>query len=74
MRSWDADTRGKALAIFTLAPFAGPALGPTVAGYMSVAGVSWRWLFWVLTIFVRNHSLLHHADPVTPTAIMPRFI
>ncbi|KAB5589458.1 MFS transporter [Ceratobasidium theobromae] len=48
---WDADTRGKALAIFTLAPFAGPALGPTVAGYMSVAGVSWRWLFWVLAIF-----------------------
>ncbi|CAE7156491.1 unnamed protein product [Rhizoctonia solani] len=48
---WDADTRGKALAIFTLAPFAGPALGPTVAGYMSVAGVSWRWLFGVLAIF-----------------------
>ncbi|CCO32469.1 putative MFS-type transporter C409,08 [Rhizoctonia solani AG-1 IB] len=48
---WDADTRGKALAIFTLAPFAGPALGPTVAGYMSVAGVSWRWLFGVLSIF-----------------------
>ncbi|KAG8740384.1 hypothetical protein FRC10_004393 [Ceratobasidium sp. 414] len=48
---WDADTRGKALAIFTLAPFAGPALGPTVAGYMSVAGVSWRWVFWLLAIF-----------------------
>ncbi|CAE6450446.1 unnamed protein product [Rhizoctonia solani] len=48
---WDADTRGKALALFTLAPFAGPALGPTVAGYMSVAGVSWRWLFGVLSIF-----------------------
>ncbi|KAG8680413.1 hypothetical protein FRC11_002525, partial [Ceratobasidium sp. 423] len=48
---WDADTRGKALALFTLAPFAGPALGPTVAGYMSVAGVSWRWLFGVLAIF-----------------------
>ncbi|KAF8595800.1 MFS general substrate transporter [Ceratobasidium sp. AG-I] len=48
---WDADTRGKALALFTLAPFAGPALGPTVGGYMSVAGVNWRWLFWVLTIF-----------------------
>ncbi|KAG7450645.1 MFS general substrate transporter [Guyanagaster necrorhizus] len=48
---WDARTRGKALAIFTVAPFAGPALGPTVAGYISVAGVSWRWVFWVLTIF-----------------------
>ncbi|KAJ7596921.1 MFS general substrate transporter [Mycena floridula] len=48
---WDSRTRGKALALYTVAPFAGPALGPTVAGYLSVAGVSWRWLFWILTIF-----------------------
>ncbi|KAE9408218.1 MFS general substrate transporter [Gymnopus androsaceus JB14] len=48
---WDSKTRGKALAIFTLAPFAGPALGPTVAGFMYVSGVSWRWLFGVLAIF-----------------------
>ncbi|KIY70945.1 MFS general substrate transporter [Cylindrobasidium torrendii FP15055 ss-10] len=48
---WDARTRGKALAIFTVAPFAGPALGPTVAGFISVSGASWRWLFWVLTMF-----------------------
>ncbi|KDQ13828.1 hypothetical protein BOTBODRAFT_361706 [Botryobasidium botryosum FD-172 SS1] len=48
---WDAGTRGKAMAIFALAPFAGPALGPIVGGYMQVAGVHWRWLFWVLTMF-----------------------
>ncbi|KDQ11581.1 hypothetical protein BOTBODRAFT_35248 [Botryobasidium botryosum FD-172 SS1] len=48
---WDASTRGKAMAIFTLAPFAGPAIGPIVGGYMQVAGVHWRWLFWVLAIF-----------------------
>lgn len=48
---WDAGTRGKAMAIFALAPFAGPAIGPIVGGYMQVAGVGWRWLFWVLTIF-----------------------
>ncbi|KAL0951355.1 hypothetical protein HGRIS_008059 [Hohenbuehelia grisea] len=48
---WDAETRGKALALFTLAPFAGPALGPTVAGFLAVTGVSWRWVFWILTIF-----------------------
>ncbi|KAL5535339.1 hypothetical protein ACEPAF_3433 [Sanghuangporus sanghuang] len=48
---WDAGTRGKALALFTLAPFAGPSLGPIVGGYITTAGVSWRWLFWVLTIF-----------------------
>ena len=48
---WDANTRGKALAFFTLAPFAGPSLGPIVGGYMVVAGVSWRWVFWLLTFF-----------------------
>ncbi|KAI3622595.1 putative mfs-multidrug-resistance transporter [Moniliophthora roreri] len=48
---WDAKTRGRAMAIFTVAPFAGPALGPTVAGFLFVSGTSWRWLFWVLTLF-----------------------
>ncbi|KAI0776341.1 MFS general substrate transporter [Trametes elegans] len=48
---WDADTRGKAMALFALAPFAGPTIGPTISGFMAVAGVSWRWVFWLLTIF-----------------------
>ncbi|KAF9260712.1 MFS general substrate transporter [Marasmius fiardii PR-910] len=48
---WDAKTRGRALAVFTVAPFAGPSLGPTVAGFIYVSGTSWRWLFWVLAIF-----------------------
>ncbi|KDR85321.1 hypothetical protein GALMADRAFT_234133 [Galerina marginata CBS 339.88] len=47
---WDAKMRGKALAIFTVAPFAGPALGPTAAGFIG-DNISWRWLFWVLTAF-----------------------
>ncbi|KAH9926316.1 MFS general substrate transporter [Epithele typhae] len=48
---WDADTRGKALALFTLAPFAGPSLGPTVSGFMAVAGVKWEWVYWLQAIF-----------------------
>ncbi|KAK1233026.1 hypothetical protein PQX77_003829 [Marasmius sp. AFHP31] len=48
---WDAKTRGRALAVFTVAPFVGPALGPTVAGFIHVSGTSWRWLFWLLAIF-----------------------
>ncbi len=48
---WNADTRGKALALFTLAPFAGPTLGPIVSGFIQTSGASWRWVFWVLTIF-----------------------
>ncbi|KAF7986356.1 hypothetical protein HWV62_35362 [Athelia sp. TMB] len=48
---WDARTRGTAMALFTLSPFTGPALGPTVAGYIVLSGISWRWMFWVLSIF-----------------------
>jgi MFS family permease len=48
---WDARTRGKALALFTIAPFAGPALGPMVGGFIGVSGASWRWLYWALTMF-----------------------
>lgn len=48
---WDAKTRGIALSLFSLAPFAGPALGPIVSGFISVTGTNWRWLFWVCTIF-----------------------
>jgi MFS family permease len=48
---WDTDHRGQAMSIFSLAPFAGPSIGPIVAGYISVTGTNWRWDFWVLTIF-----------------------
>ncbi|PPQ98787.1 hypothetical protein CVT24_003345 [Panaeolus cyanescens] len=47
---WDAETRGKALAIFSVTPFAGPALGPAVAGVLG-EHADWRWVFWLLTIF-----------------------
>ncbi|KAG6819299.1 hypothetical protein H0H93_013217 [Arthromyces matolae] len=54
---WDAKTRGKALAIFTIAPFAGPALGPTAAGFLGEYA-TWRWVFWVLAIFAGVCCLL----------------
>lgn len=49
---WDPKTLGAASAIFAVAPIAGPGVGPVVAGYLAQGGVSWRWLFWILTIFV----------------------
>ena len=49
---WDAKTRGKAMLLFAVSPFAGPALGPVVSGWIAVGGASWRWIFWVLTMFV----------------------
>ncbi|KAI0074662.1 MFS general substrate transporter [Panus rudis PR-1116 ss-1] len=48
---WDANTRGIALAVFTLGPFAGPALAPIVSGFLAVGGASWVWVFWLLACF-----------------------
>ncbi|KAL4070839.1 major facilitator superfamily domain-containing protein [Scleroderma citrinum] len=48
---WDVGRLGMATAIFAVAPIAGPGVGPAVAGYLSQYDVSWRWLFWILTIF-----------------------
>lgn len=42
--------RGRSLAVATVIPYLGPALGPIVGGVMS-QHVSWPWLFWVLSIF-----------------------
>ncbi|VDC04808.1 unnamed protein product [Peniophora sp. CBMAI 1063] len=48
---WDTKTRGTAMTSYSLAPFAGPALGPTVAGWIDQSGTNWRWVFWVTTCF-----------------------
>lgn len=39
------------MALFAVAPFAGPALGPTISGAISVTGTSWRWTYYVATMF-----------------------
>ena len=49
------------MAIFTIAPFTGPALGPTVAGYVITSGLSWRWVFYIMTIFVIILFLFLHS-------------
>ncbi|RXK34710.1 polyamine transporter 1, partial [Tremella mesenterica] len=48
---WDVDRRGSAMVWFALAPFAGPSIGPIVAGFIEVSGTNWRWVFWILTMF-----------------------
>ncbi|KAI8980640.1 MFS general substrate transporter [Trametes punicea] len=55
---WDVDVRGMALSFFALAPFAGSALGPMVSGFMGVAGLSWRWVFWLSTFFTGGCLML----------------
>ncbi|KAF5506391.1 Efflux pump vrtL [Colletotrichum siamense] len=44
-----AEERGTATAIYSLAPFLGPAVGPIAAGYLTQY-MSWRWIFWTVSI------------------------
>ncbi|TIC40705.1 MFS general substrate transporter [Wallemia mellicola] len=55
---WDPKRRGIALSIFSLAPFAGPAIAPIVSGFISASGADWRILFWVLFAFAGSCTLL----------------
>ncbi|KAJ6013590.1 hypothetical protein N7540_008181 [Penicillium herquei] len=43
------ESRGRAMALWSLGPLFGPIIGPVVGGYL-VQGRNWRWVFWVLSI------------------------
>ncbi|KAK3711246.1 hypothetical protein LTR37_009840 [Vermiconidia calcicola] len=44
-----AEQRGQAIAIYSLAPLLGPAAGPVAGGFIS-QNMSWRWVFWIVSI------------------------
>ncbi|KAI6760398.1 hypothetical protein HG530_009258 [Fusarium avenaceum] len=46
---WRKEERGTATAIYSLAPFLGPAIGPIAAGYLTQY-MNWRWIFWTVSI------------------------
>lgn len=45
------DLLGVGMAIFALAPMAGPCLGPIIGGWIEVSGTHWQWVFWACGIF-----------------------
>lgn len=47
-----AESRGKAMALWSLGPLFGPIIGPVAGGYL-IEATSWRWVFWLLAIVVR---------------------
>ena len=47
---WTSEERGKAVALYTLAPVLGPSAGPLIGAWVSEK-TTWRWSFWAVTIF-----------------------
>ncbi|KAH7397700.1 major facilitator superfamily domain-containing protein [Cadophora sp. MPI-SDFR-AT-0126] len=65
---WRAEERGKAIAIYSLAPFLGPSLGP-IAGGLITQNTTWRWVFWgtsILDLFVQVLATLFLHETYKP--------
>ncbi|KAL2408158.1 MFS-rype transporter paaT [Exophiala dermatitidis] len=46
---WRNEERGVPMAVFSAAPFIGPAIGPLAGGFLGDAA-GWRWLYWIQLI------------------------
>lgn len=49
--SMPTESRGRAMALWSMGPLFGPIIGRIVGSYL-VQGTNWRWVFWVLAIVV----------------------
>ncbi|KUJ19900.1 MFS multidrug transporter [Mollisia scopiformis] len=54
---WQPEERGRALSIYTAGPLLGPAIGPIIGGYVT-QHLSWRWIFWIVSIASSCFSIL----------------
>ncbi|KAL6237200.1 hypothetical protein BDW75DRAFT_249283 [Aspergillus navahoensis] len=46
---WRKNERGAASAVYAVMPFIGPAVGPIAGGYLTQY-MSWRWIFWIVSM------------------------
>ncbi|KAI0639582.1 MFS polyamine transporter [Trametes polyzona] len=46
---WKPEERGQAIAVYSLAPLLGPAIGPVAGGWIAERS-TWRWVFWATSI------------------------
>lgn len=68
---YNAEDRGKSLALATFIPYLGPALGPILGGVLS-QHLSWEWLFWILSIFQAAVTVVGFfilSETYTPTLL-----
>ena len=68
---WTADQRGKAIAIYSLMPLLGPAVGPIAGGFIALR-TTWRWCFWstsILTGLIQIFGFFFLQETYTPTLL-----
>ena len=65
------DQRAGAMAIWAMGPLLGPVIGPVCGGFL-VQAKGWRWVFWILAIFVRSLDPTFNTCTVL-TALRPDF-
>ncbi|KKY13646.1 putative benomyl methotrexate resistance protein [Phaeomoniella chlamydospora] len=66
---WGPVERGNAMALFAMMTFAGPALGPVVAGFLELKK-DWRWDFYVLLWLAGGTAILMFTIPETLPSIV----
>ena len=68
---WRAEERGAAIAIYSLAPLLGPAIGPIAGGFIT-ANTTWRWTFWATSIAdaaIQVSGLFFLQETFSPTLL-----
>ncbi|KAH9476320.1 Efflux pump vrtL [Psilocybe cubensis] len=65
---WHAEERGRAIAIYSLAPLLGPVIGPVCGGWIAERS-TWRWVFWstsIVDVLVQLSGLFFLRETFAP--------
>ncbi|KAF9463757.1 MFS polyamine transporter [Collybia nuda] len=68
---WKIEERGIPMAVFSGTLFMGPCVGPLVGGWIGMRA-GWRWIYWVLFIFVGVSFILTLFIPETLAPVLLR--
>ncbi|KAG0652924.1 Citrinin biosynthesis cluster MFS transporter mrr1, partial [Hyphodiscus hymeniophilus] len=55
---WGPIDRGAGIALFGLATFMGPGLGPVIGGFVTQTSLGWRWTAWITLIWGASFALI----------------
>ncbi|KAH9476321.1 Efflux pump vrtL [Psilocybe cubensis] len=68
---WLSEERGKAIAVYSLAPLLGPAIGPVCGGWIAERS-TWRWVFWstsLVDVIVQVTGLFYLRESYAPVLL-----